>query len=78
MHLLLGKFANWWTNLYNATIGTMDYESRHRVGGGAVLLAVLLFAWSMNGSKKSQVINSWFMFWVSIIILIIAILMLVY
>ena len=78
MFLILGIFASAWNNVYNTVFGSLDKSTRNTVGLWVMVFAILMFVSSMKGSKKSQVINSWFLFWISIIAAIISILYLVY
>lgn len=78
MHLILGIVASAWNTVYNAVFGSLDKTTRNTVGLWVLVFAILMFVSSMKGSKKSQVINSWFLFWISVIALIISILYLVY
>ena len=78
MHLILGMIASAWNNFYNAVFGSLDESTKNKVGIYILVVAIMLLVWSMRGSKKSQVINSWFLFWVSAIALIVSILYLVY
>ena len=78
MHLILGMIASAWNNIYNKIFGSLDEGKRNTVGLWILVFAILMFVSSMKGSKKSQVINSWFLFWISVIALIISILYFVY
>ena len=78
MYLLLGFLSDLWDNVFNKFVAGLPDQTRRNIGLGAMVAAILLFVWSMQGSKKSQVINSWFLFWISVIALIISILYLVY
>ena len=78
MHLILGIIASAWNNIYNAIFGSLDESMKNRVGLALIVVAILLLALSMKGSKKSQVIHSWFLFWLSAIVLVVSILYLVY
>lgn len=78
MFLLLGFLGDLWNNIFNTCVAGLPDQTRNNIGLGAMVAAILLFVWSMQGSKKSQVINSWFLFWLSVIVLIISIVYLVY
>ncbi len=78
MYLILGIISNLWNNIYNTCVAGVPQETRQQIGIWTMVAAILLFAWSMKGSKKTQVINSWFLFWLSVIALIISIVYFVY
>lgn len=78
MYLLLGFLSDLWDNVFNKFVAGLPDQTRRNIGLGAMVAAILLFVWSMQGSKKSQVINSWFLFWLSVIVLIVSIVYLVY
>lgn len=78
MYLLLGFLSDLWDNIFNKFVAGIPDQTRNNIGLGAMVAAILLFVWSMQGSKKSQVINSWFLFWLSVIVLIVSIVYLVY
>lgn len=78
MYLLLGFLSDLWDNIFNKFVAGLPDQTRRNIGLGAMVAAILLFVWSMQGSKKSQVINSWFLFWLSVIVLIVSIVYLVY
>ncbi|MBE5738121.1 MAG: hypothetical protein E7354_00075 [Clostridiales bacterium] len=78
MALLLGFLGNLWDNIMNSCLAGLTQEARNNIGLGTMVAAILLFVWSMQGSKKTQVINSWFLFWLSVIVLIVSITYLAY
>lgn len=78
MYLLLGFLGDLWNNIFNTCVAGLTEETRNNIGLWTMVAAILLFVWSMQGSKKTQVINSWFLFWLSVIVLIVSIVYLVY
>ncbi len=78
MALLLGVLADFWNNFFYNTVSGVPKETRNSIGMWTMVAAILLFCWSMRGSKKTEVISNWFLFWLSMIVLAVSILYLVY
>lgn len=78
MSLILGAISNFFNGLYGKYVLSLDNQTRKNVGLWAIVIAILLFTWSMKGSDKNKVIKSWLMFWLSVVALIIGLVYFVY
>ena len=74
MSLLLSAFANFWYNFYNTCFRNVDSKVRYTVGGALIVLSIITFIYCTKGKSKNELINNWFLFWISIIFLIAGIL----
>lgn len=70
MNLMLGVFANFWYSFYNTCFRNVDTQTRYTVGGVLVVLSIVAFIYCTKGKSKSELINNWFLFWISMILLI--------
>lgn len=70
MSILLNAFVNFWYNFYNTCFRNVDSKVRYGVGGGLIVLALLTFIACTKGKSKNELINNWFLFWISMIFLI--------
>ena len=70
MNLLCGAIKNLWNNFYNTCFRNVDMSVRYTVGLVLVVAAIVFFILSTKGKSKSQMVNNWFWFWISMISLI--------
>ncbi len=74
MNLICSAFKNFWYSFYNTCFRNIDMRIRYSVGGGLIVLFLLTFVACTKGKSKSELINNWFLFWLSMIFLIVGIL----
>ena len=70
MNLLLGALQNLWNNFYNTCIRNIDVKLRYSIGVAIILASMILFVICSKGKNKGMLINNWFLFWSSMILLI--------
>lgn len=78
MSQICGMLKNLWYNFYNKYVRGLDFKTKMIIGGVFVLLSIVIFILSTKGNNKTQMVNSWFLFWLSIILFIIGLLYLVF
>ena len=78
MQLICGIITTIWNKIYNTIFASLDEETKTKVGVGILIFALLMMSWSLKSPKKTQVVGSWFLFWIAVISLIVSILYFVY
>ena len=73
MNLLCGALKNLWLEFYNNCIKGLDDRTKVMVGGICIMLSIFSFILCTKGHSKSNMVNNWFLFWLSLIIFAIAI-----
>lgn len=53
-------------------------ETKKQVGTWTMVVALVLFAFSLKSAKKGQVVGNWLMFWLASAVLFVSILYIVY
>ena len=74
MNRLCGALENLWYNFYNTCFRNVDMSVRYTIGTILIVLSIITFIFSTKGKSKSELINNWFLFWISMILLIIGVL----
>jgi hypothetical protein len=78
MNLLLGALKNMWHTFYNNYIYTMTDKTKMTVGIVCILISCLVFVMCTKGHDKSKMVNSWFLFWISLLSFVVGVLFLSY
>ena len=65
MNLLCGALKNLWYDFYNNYVKNLDDKTKAMVGGACVILSLFIFVLCTKGHNKAEMVNSWFLFWVS-------------
>lgn len=78
MFQALCSISNIWNTIVDNYINGMEEETKKQVGIVMVVVALVLFAYSLKGAPKGQIVGSWVMFWLSAIIMSVSFLFLVY
>ena len=73
MNLLCGALKNVWFEFYNNYVKGLDDRTKVMVGGLCVILSIFTFVMSTKGSSKSDMVNNWFLFWVSLCLFAVAV-----
>ena len=76
MNLLCGALKDFWNSIYNTYIRNLDNTTKVNIGIVCIVISIGLFILCTKGHNKAQMVNSWFLFWLSMIVFIIAILFL--
>ncbi len=71
--LMLNIFSAMWNNFYN-TMRSLSPLTKGLVIFGLIFGAFLCFIFSVKGSKKDKLIKNWFLFFVFILLTILAVL----
>ena len=67
MNLICGFLESLWTKFYNTCVRGVSAQTRYMIGGAIVLGAIIIFIACTKGSKKGEMIGSWFLFWISML-----------
>lgn len=74
MNIQLCQFLkNIWYNFYDDCVRNVDTKTRYEIGITMLVVAIILFVLSTDGKSKTNMINHWFLFWISAIVLILSI-----
>lgn len=65
MHLFCGALKNLWLEFYNNYVIGLDDRTKVIVGFAFVVLSMFVFVMCTKGHSKSEMVNSWFLFWLS-------------
>ena len=65
MNLLCGALKNLWFEFYNNCIKGLDDKTKATVGVICLVLSICVFIMCTKGNK-AQMVNNWFLFWLSI------------
>lgn len=76
MNLLCGALKDLWNNFYTNYIKNLDDKTKVTVGIACLIVSLFLFIMCTKGHDKANMVNSWFLFWLSIIVFIVSILFL--
>jgi hypothetical protein len=68
MYLLCGAFKNFFVNLYYDYVKNLPDRTKNIVGLVCIVLSMFVFVLCTKGPKKGEMVNSWFLFWVSLIL----------
>ena len=68
MNLICGALKNLWLEFYNKYVRNLDDKTKVTVGGALILASIFIFVLSTKGHDKTQMVNSWFLFWVSMLL----------
>lgn len=68
MNLLCSAFKTFWFNLYNNYVKNIDEKSKIVIGAVCLILSIFVFIMSTKGGNKAEMINNWFLFWISLIL----------
>ena len=77
MNLLCGALKNLWYEFYNNYVKGLDDKTKVTVGILALILSIFLFVLCTKGPNKADMVNNWFLFWLSIAMFFVAIFYLV-
>ena len=70
MSLMCGFIQSIWTKFYNTCVRNVPDKTRYTVGACIVFASILIFILSTKGSKKGDMVGSWFLFFIAMIALI--------
>jgi hypothetical protein len=70
MNLICGFIESIWTKFYNSYVKNIPAQTRYMIGGALIFASILVFIFSTKGSKKGEMVGSWFLFWISALLLI--------
>jgi len=73
MNLLCGALKNLWYEFYNNYVRNLDDKTKISIGVICIILSIFIFVLSTKGHNKSEMINSWFLFWISLILFIVGV-----
>jgi len=68
MNLLLSGAMDLWQNFYNKYVINVDDRTRYKIGFVSLMIAIGLFILCTKGHNKAAMVNSWFLFWLSLIV----------
>ena len=68
MNLLCGAFKDFFVNLYYTYAKNLPEKTKMIVGVVCVVASIFIFILSTKGHDKANMINSWFLFWISLIV----------
>lgn len=71
MYLLCGALKNLWFEFYNNCVKNLDDKTKVTVGGACIILSMFIFVLCTKGHSKSEMVNSWFLFWVSMLLFLV-------
>ena len=77
MNLLCGALKNVWMEFYNNCIKGLDDRTKVIVGGICLILSIFTFIRCTKGGNKSDMVNNWFLFWLSLCFFAVAVFYLV-
>ena len=70
MNLICGFIESIWTKFYNTCVRNIPSQTRYMIGGALILAAILIFVFSTKGGQKGEMVANWFLFWISVIVLV--------
>lgn len=73
MNLICGAIQSLWNDFYNTCVRNLDHKTKMIIGLVAIVVGLLVFVVSVKNNKNPQFVNNWFLFWISIIIVLIGI-----
>lgn len=73
MNLLCGALKNLWNEFYIKYVKGLDDKTKVMVGTVCLILSLFIFVVSTKGPDKAKMIQSWFLFWVSLVLMIAAV-----
>lgn len=68
MNLLCGAFKDFFVNLYYTYVKNLPDTTKTTIGIVCIVASMLIFVLCTKGHDKANMVNSWFLFWVSIIV----------
>ena len=68
MDMMCGSFRNIVTAIYNTCVRNLDNSTKVTIGVSLLIASLLTFVLCTKGHNKSQMVNSWFLFWISLIL----------
>ncbi len=74
----LCSLSSIWNTLMDKYVVGLSEETKKQVGTWTMVVALVLFAFSLKSAKKGQVVGNWFMFWLATLILSVSLLYIVY
>lgn len=78
MNLLCGALKNLWYQFYNNYVKNLDDKTKVMIGGACVILSIFVFVLCTKGPNKSEMVNSWFLFWISMLLFLVGIFYLIF
>ncbi|MBQ7352249.1 MAG: hypothetical protein IJW59_05280 [Clostridia bacterium] len=73
MNLICGALKNLWYEFYNNCVKNLDDKTKMIVGISCLVVSMFVFVLCTKGGNKAEMVNSWFLFWVSLIVFVIGI-----
>ena len=70
MNLICGALKNLWLEFYNEYIRNVDDKTKAMIGGACILASMFMFILCTKGGSKTEMVNSWFLFWISMLLFI--------
>lgn len=72
MNLLCGALKNLWYEFYNNYVRNLDDKTKVTVGLVCLCISMIVFVMCTKGHNKAEMVNSWFLFWLSIILFLVS------
>ena len=73
MNLICGAIQSLWNEFYNTCVRNLDTKTRLTIGIITLVVGLVVFVMSVKNNKSPQFVNNWFLFWISIILVLIGI-----
>ena len=73
MNFLCGALKNLWNEFYINYVKNLDDKTKVTIGTVCLILSLFIFVVSTKGPDKAKMIQSWFLFWVSLVLMLVAI-----
>ena len=72
MNLLCGALKNLWYEFYNNYVKNLDDKTKVTIGLVCLVISMIVFVMCTKGHNKAEMVNSWFLFWLSIILFLVS------
>ncbi len=73
MNKICGAIQNLWNEFYNTCVRNLSDRTRLIIGVSCVVAAMVIFIFCTKGKDKAGLINNWFLFWISVIVMIVGV-----
>ena len=71
----MDTLKSFWNNIYYSFFENLDLRKKALLGFFCILGSIIVFIFCTRGKSKGNIVNNWFLFWISLILFIIGFLL---
>ena len=71
MNMLCNTFTDFWNKAYFTLVSNVESKVKVAIGVVCLIVSIFLFIMCTKGSSKSEMVNNWFLFWLSMIVFVV-------